>query len=79
MASSPAPFPPFKIREDELSARTRWKKWITKYENLVIAMGITTFQRKKALLIHYGGDEVYDLVQTFSEESREPYETLKAE
>ena len=42
-------------------------------------MDITVDQRKKALLIHYGCDEVYDLVETFSEESRESYETLKAE
>ena len=78
MASSLPQFPPFKIREDEISAGTRWKKWITKYENLVIAMDITTDQRKKALLIHYDGDEVYDLFET-SEESRESYETLNAE
>ena len=79
MASSLPPFPPFKIREDELSAGTSWKNWITKYENLVIAMDITADQRKKALLIYYGGDKVYDLVETFSEESRESYETHKAE
>ena len=79
MASSLPPFTPFKIREDEISAGTRWKKWITKYENLKIAMDIIADQRKKALWIHYGGDEVYDLVATSSEESRESYETLKAE
>ena len=44
-------------------------KWITKYENLVIAMDITADQRKKALWMHYGWDEVYDLFETFSEES----------
>ena len=69
MSSSLTPFSPFKVREDELLAGTRWMKWITKYENLVIGMDITADQRKKALWIHYGGDEVYDLFETFSEES----------
>ncbi|RUS68861.1 hypothetical protein EGW08_023376 [Elysia chlorotica] len=79
MANALPHFPSFRIREDELSAGTRWKKWIAKFENLVTALDITTDERKKALLIHFGGDEIFDLVDTFVEEKKETYDSLKAE
>ncbi|RUS87411.1 hypothetical protein EGW08_004865 [Elysia chlorotica] len=72
-------FPSFRIPEDELSAGTRWKKWIAKFENLVTALDITTDERKKALLIHFRGDEIFDLVDTFVEVKKETYDSLKAE
>ncbi|GFN77011.1 Gag Polyprotein [Plakobranchus ocellatus] len=39
-------------------------------------MDITSEVRKKALLIHYGGDEIYDLIETFSTASRETYASV---
>ncbi|KAK3772391.1 hypothetical protein RRG08_031415 [Elysia crispata] len=64
-------FRPFIIREEEPSAGTRWKKCLSKFENLVTAMDITSEVRKKALLVHYKGDEIYDLIDTFPAASRE--------
>ena len=79
MASILPQFPPFKIREDEVSAGTRWKKWFVQFENLITGMDITSMARKKALLIHYGGDEIFDLVDTFSADKKETYDALRQE
>ncbi|GFO17915.1 transposon ty3-i Gag-Pol polyprotein [Plakobranchus ocellatus] len=79
MANALPHFSPFKIREDEVSAGTRWKKWLSKFENLVTAMDITLEVRKKALLIHYGGGEIYDRIETFSTASRETYASVTKE
>ena len=79
MASILPQFPPFKIREDEVSAGTRWKKWFAQFENLITGMDITSMARKKALLIHYGGDEIFDLVDTFSADKKETYDALRQE
>ncbi|GFN99206.1 Gag Polyprotein [Plakobranchus ocellatus] len=79
MASALPNFPPFKIREDGVSAGTRWKKWLSKFENLVTAMDITSEIRRKALLIHYGGVEIYDLIETLSTASRQTYALVTRE
>ncbi|GFO02537.1 Gag Polyprotein [Plakobranchus ocellatus] len=79
MANALPHFPPFKIREDELSAGTRWKKWFQKFENLITALDITDDNRKKALLVHYGGDEIFDLVDTFPAAKTSTYAALKTE
>ncbi|GFN79083.1 Pol polyprotein [Plakobranchus ocellatus] len=79
MANALPHFPPFKIREDELSAGTRWKKWFQKFENLITALDITDENRKKALLVHYGGDEIFDLVDTFPAAKTSTYAALKTE
>lgn len=47
MANSLPNFPPFKIREQDTSTGIRWKKWISKLENLIIAMDISCPTRKK--------------------------------
>ncbi|GFR84453.1 Pol polyprotein [Elysia marginata] len=77
MANALPNFPPFRIREDELSAGTRWRKWFQKFENFITALDITNGDRKKALLIHFGVDEIFDLVDTFPEEKKNTYEALK--
>ncbi|GFR78246.1 Gag polyprotein [Elysia marginata] len=77
MANALPNFPPFRIREEELSAGTRWRKWFQKFENLITALDITDEDRKKALLIHFGGHQIFDLVDTFQEEKKNTYEALK--
>ncbi|GFS22577.1 retrovirus-related Pol polyprotein from transposon 412 [Elysia marginata] len=70
-------FPPFQIREDELSVGTRWRKWIQQLENLLTGMNIEADERKKALLIHYGGEEIFDLVDTFPDVQKSNFDALK--
>eukprot|EP00745_Piridium_sociabile_P029527 TRINITY_DN48507_c1_g1_i2.p1 TRINITY_DN48507_c1_g1~~TRINITY_DN48507_c1_g1_i2.p1 ORF type:complete len:283 (-),score=41.55 TRINITY_DN48507_c1_g1_i2:214-1062(-) len=69
MASLPE-FRKFVVHGEETSAGTRWKKWIAQLENLLCGLDINNDARKKALLLHYGGDEIFDIVHTMSEEDQ---------
>lgn len=54
-------FPTFVVHT-EGSTATRWKKWKERFENLIVAMNITDKKRQKALLLHYAGEEVHDIL-----------------
>ena len=66
MSSLPT-FPKFSVHAEESSAGPRWRKWIDKFENLLCALDIQNDSRRKALLLHYIGDEAYDIYLTFSD------------
>ncbi|GFR81610.1 Nfx1-type zinc finger-containing-like protein [Elysia marginata] len=70
-------FPQFKFREDELSVGARWRKCIQQLENLLTGMNIEADEKKKALLIHYGGEEIFDLVDTFPDFQKSKFDALK--
>ena len=52
------------IMEDgqKLNLGFRWKKYLTKFENFLLAMNITEDKRKVAMLLHFGGDYVRDFI-----------------
>ncbi|KAK3092635.1 hypothetical protein FSP39_005203 [Pinctada imbricata] len=64
MATALPQFPQFDVHTDEGNVATRWKKWLDRYKNLVVALGITDKNRQKALLLHYAGIEVHDIFST---------------
>ncbi|MCG8094404.1 MAG: DDE-type integrase/transposase/recombinase [Candidatus Thiodiazotropha endolucinida] len=49
---------------DSSSLGHRWEKYLNKLENLFVGMNIDSRKRRKALLLHYSGDEVFDIYQT---------------
>jgi hypothetical protein len=51
----------FDVHGEPTSAGQRWKKYVQRLENLFIALNIHTDSRKRALLLHYAGPEVYDI------------------
>ena len=56
-------FEPFIMEDGEkLSLGVRWKKFLTKFENFLVAMIITKDKRKVAMLLHFGGDSVRDFI-----------------
>ena len=57
-------FPKFEMNMEESSQGLRWTKYVSKLENLFIGMNIDSRKRKKALLLHYAGDEVFDVYET---------------
>ena len=67
MAASLPEFSPFDVT-DTSTLGSRWKKWLSRLENLFLAMSIADSdaekKRKKALLLHYAGEGVYDVYET---------------
>ncbi|KAK3105898.1 hypothetical protein FSP39_008092 [Pinctada imbricata] len=64
-------FPKFDIHSDENSVGIRWTKYVNQLENLFVAMDISSKKRKKALLLHYAGEDVFDIHQTLPDTSAE--------
>ena len=67
MATSLPQFERFSVYTDEQNVGTRWKKWLGKFENLLCALEIKSDPRRKAMLLHYGGDDLYTITESFSE------------
>ena len=63
-------FEPFLVYQDENTVGVRWRKWVDKLEILLSALDISSDARKKALLLHYAGDEVYTIVESFTDEQK---------
>ena len=77
-------FPPFNVHEETFNVAARWKKWLTRFENMLEAMAIDNSKRKKAILLHYGGEDICEIFEglqldeTPSEgETNDVYKTLK--
>jgi hypothetical protein len=58
-------FPPFTIKENPSNVSIRWGIYVEKFEYLINGLGIDKNKRKKALLLHYAGDEVFEIYKTF--------------
>lgn len=54
-------FPTFDFEADKTTAGPRWEKWCSRLENLLDGMNIDNDKRKRALLLHYAGERVYDI------------------
>ena len=69
MASLPN-FEKFPVHKDESSTGVRWKTWIMKLDNLLCALDIKSDARKKALLLHYGGDDIFEIYDSMTDEQK---------
>ena len=56
-------FPRFEPHVDTGDVAVRWRKWVGKFRNLMVAMNIGNDARQKALLLHYVGDETTDIFE----------------
>ena len=63
MASALPNFDPFNIHADGAIAQ-RWRKWIKRLENLLVAAAITDKKRQRALVLYYAGEEVCEIFET---------------
>ena len=77
MAMALPVFPEFDVSETSTQA-TRWTKWLSRFQNLVVAMNVTDKTRQWALLLHYVGEatnEIFDtLPNTTAGEDDDPFE-----
>ena len=62
MATALPQIPSFSVHEN--ASDIRWRKWINRLENMLVGMDITDDNRKRALLLHYAGEEVSDIFET---------------
>ena len=63
-------FPAFQVHLDG-NVDPRWKKWLARFENLIVGMGIEDSKQKRALLLHYSGpevDEIFDALEDTGED-----------
>ena len=77
MATALPAFPEFDVSETSTQA-TRWKKWLSRFWNLMVAVNVTNKLRQRALLLHYAGEatnEIFDtLPDTVAGEGGDPFE-----
>ena len=43
---------------------TRWKKWLSRFRNLLVAMNVKDKRRQRALLLHYAGEATNEIFDT---------------
>ena len=56
-------FEPFVMEGSEkLNLGIRCKKYLTNFENFLVAMNVNEDRRKVAMLLHFGGDYVRDII-----------------
>lgn len=46
------------------SAASRWERWLKRFTNYTVAKDITDERRMKAILLHYVGEEVFELAES---------------
>lgn len=63
-----ANFEKFIIDEEITSASNRWISYIDRFKNMLTAFKITQDDRKKALLLHYGGEQLFEIYKSFPSE-----------
>ena len=64
MAFSMPLYPEFDCKADGVA--TRWSKWHTRLDRFFVGYDIQTAERKKALLLTFGGKDLQDLADSFS-------------
>ena len=82
MATGIPNFEKFSVHSEEHTVGQRWKRYLARFEMLVHAMDVQDEPiRKKALLIHYAGEDVFDIFETFTDaqkggDDEDGYKTL---
>ncbi|XP_075539127.1 uncharacterized protein LOC142573370 [Dermacentor variabilis] len=72
MAHALPPFPSFDLRAtDANNIGHEWTKWIERFGKFLLACDVTADARKKALLLHYVGEEVYDIFRFLPDSPRQ--------
>ncbi|XP_064483048.1 uncharacterized protein LOC135395890 [Ornithodoros turicata] len=70
-------FSKFDPHTDTSSLAQRWTKWDARFENFLLAANVTDPTRKRTMLLHYAGEEVYDIFQTLPD-TQSDYDTAVA-
>lgn len=68
--------PPFDCKGDISTLGQRWKKYKRSVEYYNAAKAITSAERKKAILLHFGGPDLQDLFETLTVADPSGHETV---
>ena len=65
-------FEPFVVHGNDLDLHVgeRWVRWLARFDVLSKALHVTDGAQRKAMLIHYAGEEVFDIFETFNTEQK---------
>ena len=80
MAAALPNFPEFDVNTDPSTLGVRWKKWLARFRNLLLAIDVTDKKRQRALLLHYAGEglnEIFDTLPDTTAGEDETYFTPK--
>ena len=64
MAQSLHVFPAFDVHYEPASVVQRWTKYVKRFNNLITALNIKDNKRQRALLLHYAGEDLRDILDT---------------
>lgn len=64
MASALPAFNEFDVNGEPGTLAQKWKKWLTRFTNLMVAMSVTDKTRQRALLLHYVGEATNEIFET---------------
>ena len=76
MAALPE-FDKFELNAEPASLGIQWKRWTNRLQKLFVTVKITDEKRQKAVLLHYGGEEVMILCETLLADTDETYKFAK--
>ena len=63
--------PPFDPHGDSSSLSQRWELYLKRFEGAMVGFNITTPKRKRALLLHFGGELLQNVFDTLSDTGTE--------
>ena len=59
----------FDVYTDSANTGGRWQKWLARFTNMMVAMDVQSRARQKALLLHYAGEQVFEIFETLPDTS----------
>ncbi len=75
----PPVFPPFIIGDNPTAVGSRWDEWLDRFENYLAAMVIKDATKKRAMMIHFAGKDIYKIFRTLEETGEaKDYDIAKA-
>ncbi|KAK9680245.1 hypothetical protein QE152_g39248 [Popillia japonica] len=67
---------PFNAHESTENSGARWQKWLRRFNNFLIATGITDDTRMEAMILHCLGEETFDIYCSLPDPTTTPASTL---
>ena len=68
---------PFTLAPAE-SVGPRWERWVARFENYLLAANVTAEGRKKGQLLHFAGEDVFEVYLSFGSPSNLTFQEMKA-